>query len=400
MARFRYAGIDQSGSSETGEIEAGDRATAFETLKSRGVAAFELEALDGTSANWGKSRWRSGNWVSVRDHADLADLLALLYETGLTTPEVVRHISETAANPEIRRIFQASQPRIADGSDLSVALNDLRSGLTPGFLTFTAVADRSNSHATVMRSAALFFRRRATLQQKLNSALVYPTILLCVSLALVALMIFFLAPTLATVFESTNAELPQTLSALLVLGEIARSPFFSIALIILLLGVLIWLRRRGASTTLSWIPGLGRVAKLGALNQNLEAVRLLLKSGEPLPNALKTAAATSLEQSPITRALEAAADALDQGHRAAPAIAAEPQIPANIRALFQLGEETNRMPEILDAACLALDTEIETAIERWLSLVTPVITLILGLGIGALIYVLLGALLDVNQLAL
>ena len=69
------------------------------------------------------------------------------------------------------------------------------------------------------------------------------------------------------------------------------------------------------------------------------------------------------------------------------------------RALFAIGERTNTLPQVMDSIATALEDQTERQAQRAMTLLTPVLTLVIGGGIAMLVYAVMGALLTVNDLA-
>ncbi|MFP3344538.1 type II secretion system F family protein, partial [Halomonas sp. SIMBA_159] len=94
-----------------------------------------------------------------------------------------------------------------------------------------------------------------------------------------------------------------------------------------------------------------------------------------------------------------AATALEEGRHAATVFDTSQLVPPTFRELFRIGEQTNRLTLTLNALSMAMNAQVEQSAQRFITLLTPVLTLVLGSGIGLLVYTLMGAILEVNELA-
>ncbi|MEX0301154.1 MAG: type II secretion system F family protein [Leisingera sp.] len=141
------------------------------------------------------------------------------------------------------------------------------------------------------------------------------------------------------------------------------------------------------------------MTRLSSLSQLSQAIELLLTSGMPLPDAFRQAAGALGGASGYHATFLEAAEAVEGGLNASAAIEADPFIPASFKELFRIGEETNRLPSTLAALAETMSAQADRQSQRILGLLTPILTLIIGSGVGFLIYTLMGAILEINEIA-
>ena len=147
------------------------------------------------------------------------------------------------------------------------------------------------------------------------------------------------------------------------------------------------------------MPFFGKLSRLSEIARLSHSTELLLSAGVPLAHALRDASEAIGGQSGFKERFGEAADAIEAGKTASEIFAADNLLPTAFKELFRIGEQTNRVPDMLAALSKTLADQVDRETERLLTLLTPIITLVLGMGIGLLIYVLMGAILEVNELA-
>ena len=410
MPVFTYQGIDATGTNEYGSIEASSEKLAFDTLQSRGITVFELsqggEVLPESDLPWYRRdiKFRSGQ-LAYEDQAITANLLAILFSAGLSATEVIRIAALSSEKPEIRRHFERVGQRVADGTSFADAFEAENRLFSPIFVSFLKVSDTTNTLPRVLKKLGQFFQTQNAVRQKVVSALIYPVILICAAIALLLVVVLYLAPSLSPIFSSVGKELPSTLSLLLSINAGLRS-FWPIILGVMaafFLALIMVLQLSQAKSTLSRLqyrlPIFGRLARLTALSQLSQATELLLSSGQPLAEALRTSAQIVNGSSGFRNLFHEAANSVEAGLTASVIFDADHHIPPTFKELFRIGEETNRLPTTLAALAESMSSLVDRQSERLLNLLTPVLTLVIGLGIGFLIYTLMGAILEVNELA-
>lgn len=409
MPQYVYQGIDITGGSEAGTIEASTEGLAFDTLQARGITVFDL-TLDGTATAIQVPWYRRdisfrSNKMSFEGQAGVAELLATLFGARLSATEVIRIAGLSTDNSDIKRHFERVGQRVADGVGFATAFDEENRLFSPMFIAFLQVSDVANEMPRLLNDLARYLRRMDTARQKVVSALIYPAILVLAAIALLFVVIFYLAPNLEPIFASVGKEPPGTIAALLALNEVIRSYWLILlgALVAVLILGAAALRLPPARALLSRIqyriPYLGKMMKLAALARLTEGTGLLLSSGQSLPDALRLSGRIMGGLSGFSITFQEAADTLEAGQMASTVFSHDRAMPSMFKELFRIGEETNKLPETLTALAETMSSQADRQSQRFLNLVTPGLTLVLGLGIGALIYTLMGAILEVNELA-
>ncbi|KIC34976.1 type II secretion system F family protein [Leisingera sp. ANG-M7] len=410
MGSYQYSGYDASGREEAGAIDAATESLAFEHLQSRGITVFALEPSSAeyipTAVPWYRRdiRFRSSQ-LSAEDQAATADLLASLFSAGLALPEIIRITASSAGRTEVRMQFERIGQKVAEGGSFAVAFEQENKGFAPIFVSFLKVSEASNALPTLLRSLSSFLSKQNQVRQKVLSALIYPLILVLASLGLFLIVTLYLAPNLEPLFAAAGQEPPGTLSALLALNDFLVR-FWMWLLLALAGGVLAiasLLQHERSQRLLARmkfrLPVFGTITRLFTLSQLAQAIELLLTSGMPQSEAFRQASASLGASSGFHGTFLEAADAVESGLTATGPIDADPHIPAGFKELFRVGEETNRLPSTLAALSETMSAQADRQTQRLLGLLTPVLTLVIGSGIGFLIYTLMGAILEINEIA-
>lgn len=409
MPTFSYLGYSEEGLSEEGTIDAANEKMAFETLASRGVTVFELQQGAVTAASqipWYRRDIKLfGEKLDPREQANTAQLMSTLASAELTAPDMVRLLAISSESQMIKLHFERVGQRLENGETLAEAFEAENKVFSPIFVSFLRISDTANTLPMLLEELATFFRKQADIQQKIMSALIYPAILLFAAIALLFVVVLYLAPNLEPIFSSVGKDPPVILTALLKTETFLRSNWFVLlfASAAALIGCLFTIQlpwgKNLISTIFYRLPLVGNAAKLASLSRITSATAMLLKSGQTVADALRNASNSLSLGGDLQRIFHAAASSIEQGSSASSVFADEASIPSSFAELFRIGEETNRLPSTLSALSETLSSQVERTTQRVLTLLTPALTLFLGLGIGLLIYTLMGAILEVNELA-
>ena len=408
MPVFAYEGYDGSGAFDVGKIEARTEKLAYQILQSRGITVFSLTSGDAPAPGelpWFRRDIRlSRRGLPLRDQAIVADLLSALFGTGLSVADVIRTVAQSSERSDVRHHFERVGQRVADGSGLAEAFEAENRIFSPIFVSFLTIGEEANNLSPLLKKLARYFDGQNNIRQKVISALIYPAILLCAALGLLLMAILYLAPGLEPVFLSVGVSPPDSLRVLLALNSGLRMfwPYLLVAgtlgLVFILLALQSSAFRSMARSFWYGMPVLGTLLSLSTLARLVQSTEILLASGQTLAEALRTSAKFADNTSRLALCFEDAADAVEKGFSAASVFDAEQELPATFKALFRVGEETNRLASTLSALANAMSLQLDRYSLRLLSLLTPAITLVVGLGVGFLTYTLMGAIMDVNEI--
>jgi general secretion pathway protein F len=231
------------------------------------------------------------------------------------------------------------------------------------------------------------------------TALLYPAILIVAAVAVMLIVALTLAPALAPLFAGEGREMPGSLAFFLGFGRFVSGWW---PLLVLLLGgavvAVIWGLRQGWGRVVFRLPLFGPLVRDAALLALVRSLALMLKAGRPLAEALRGLAQADAG-GPYAADLRAAVTALERGERAHVALAEGGHLPPMVRELFRVGEEANALVPVLEALSQTLQGQLDQSTQRLLRLLTPILTLVIGGAVGALVYSIMGAVLSINDLA-
>ena len=397
MPRFRYAAFATDGTPEKGVLDSVSEAEALTRLAALGLTVTELspDAI-GRSAKRGRS-------VPLAAQADLAEQLSVLFAARLSSPKVVEIVASSNRTPGIRRHFLRVGQLMADGAGFADAMEQASDQLSPLFAIMARIGQQTARSGQQMPQLATALRRQHKMLGQLRGAMVYPLILLVGGLGIILVMSLFLAPRLAVIFTSVNQPLPPAIAGFVALGEAVL--IWGLPAAIAFGAGLGWVvrafRRPGSGLRRAFhvLPGLGPVLRDASLARIVRAVQLMIEAGMPLSAALSAAAdafSTDPEAAPFARA----AIALEGGQRASSVLSHDPTLPAMLREMIRVGEETNTLPQVLAVAASALEDEVERRLQRLMTLATPLLTLLIGGVIALIVGSVMSAILSVNDLAL
>ncbi|MEA1652762.1 type II secretion system F family protein [Nitrospirillum sp. BR 11164] len=402
MTNFTYRSVDANGRASRGTIEAADRRAAVDQLMQRGLTPLSIKAEGAGRASGGggaKGLKRAERLSLVRDLANLVSAgFALEPALGLVADQMQR----AAAGALVGEI----RARVRAGDSLAAALAAQGGVFPPEFIGLVAAGEQGGSLAAALGHLATLEEDRAQFRQRLVSAMTYPALIGLLTLAALALMAGYVLPQFQDLFAGSKAKLPAATAAVLAIGDLLGrfGPGLLAGGALAVLATLRAyrqpeLRLRMDRMLLVATGPLGRLIGDAQLALYTRTLASLLSGGVPLASALATAGGCV-----ANRALAGAADrvrvAVRGGSDLSRAVQAEPLFPRRLSRMLAMAEQTASLPQGLLDLSKVLERERGLALDRALSLVTPVLTLVLGGMVGGIFAALIAGILSLNDIAL
>ena len=328
--------------------------------------------------------------VSTREFLVFNQELATLLKAGMPLVQSLDILRSRVANPLFKSVLDDVYERVRGGSSLSESF-EAHGAMFPGVYTASLLAgEKSGSLEQVIRRYVAYVKVVATVRRRTISALVYPSILLVLSLIVVSIIVLRVVPQFTAFYEQFGRELPLSTRMIMAVSEVARTYFW-----LLLLGAI-----GGAAALWAWmqqpsqrerfdrwilrVPGLGPVARKFSTSQAARTLGTLLGGGIPLVNALDIAA-RSIQNRYIAHELLTAGQQVREGRALAAAMNDSGAFTDVAIKMVEVGESTGALQEMLNSLADFYDEEIETNLGRFITLVEPLLLVVMGLVIAGLL---------------
>lgn len=405
---FNYRAISTSGAAQAGELVAESRAVALEALRREGLIPIEVRPSvpsTGLNSSGSSALWpmRPGG-LSSRQLLSLCQSLSALLRAGLTIDRALQIALRLASTPANRSFIRSLLDSVRSGCALSEALAASGQKLPGYFISMIEAGEVGGSLPETMLRLSTLLEQQLTLRERLTSALIYPLLLTAMLIVTLVFLLAFVLPRFESLFAESQATLPWSTRAVLAGGRWLADSWLWVLVVLLAasIGVAHWLRTPNGRA--HWHRWLLRSRITLSLPQLINTSRLLRTlsalsaNGTTLPEAIKVARGT-LSNMHLRDALTRAAANVSAGVPLSQALSREAVFPEVAVQLCQVGEETGRLAPLMDSAADALETEGQLKLERLLAVAVPMITVLMGAVVAALIGSVLVGLLSVNELA-
>ena len=328
--------------------------------------------------------------VATREFLVFNQELATLLKAGMPLVQSLEILRRRVANPVFKSVLDDVHERVRSGNSLSEAFES-HGSMFPGVYTASLLAgEKSGSLEQVIRRYVAYVKVVSGVKRKTISALVYPVILLFLSMVVVSIIVLRVVPEFGAFYDQFGAELPLSTRIIVAVSNFAGSYFVLLILTIATAAFAFWawLRRPGSRVRFDrWIlgiPSLGGIAQKFATSQAARTLATLLGGGIPLVNAIDVSA-RSIQNQFLARELQMAGQQVREGRALSAAMNDSGAFPDVSIKMVEVGEQTGALQEMLNSLADFYDEEIETNLGRFITVIEPALLVIMGVIIAALL---------------
>jgi type IV pilus assembly protein PilC len=316
--------------------------------------------------------------------------LAALIKAGLPLLQALDLMVTRMAAGTFRSVLEDVRERVRTGQDLSDAFathDDLFPRLYPSILK---AGERSGELELVLRRFIRYQKLVLEARKRVVSALVYPIVLVVLSIVMILIMLTFVVPQFEHFFAGTGVELPLLTRVTLAVGTTVQSNW--LLLLVALGGGLVvlrvWKETPAGGLALDRVrlglPFLGPVLHRFSLSEFCRSLATLLAGGMPLVPALEIGVA-AVGNAEIRRRLEPTIRKVREGEAFYVALE-ETEVFTDLAVdMVQVGEATGALDEMLSNVSDFLDDQVEVRMQRLLTLVEPAMLVFMGIVVGLIL---------------
>lgn len=402
MPSFSYTAVTKAGKTSRGAITATDEVRALELLARRGLTPTDLKPGRNAAIPW----WQRDLFPNRQRPAQLLPVfatLATLLRARMTLIDALGFVEAQTSQPTLRNAITELRSELENGQTLAQALKGQDASILPNRVkTLLALGERSDTLPETCARISEMLQEQATVSGELRAALVYPVILLVMSFLVLGMLIFFLIPTLLPVFATAQADPPMLLHVL----DTVRLAVMENGLVLLAGAVLVliavFLLRARIGEMAQWLLLRAPLTSPYLRKRNslafCQTMAVMLRAGMSSLDALE--ASRAVVRSGSWRAqIDTARRNIEAGASVSQALDQVGFLDSMAQSLIQAGDQTDQLGEMFMTAADALQSETRNTLKRAVTLVTPVLTLLIGALVGALIVSTITAILDLNDIA-
>jgi len=400
MASFSYTALDVNGKKSEGNIDAMDVSSASTALREQGLFVVnigETRGLKKASEKKGVRHFIANNRsVSKVDLVFFFKQMAFMLRAGLPMLHAL-NISKKQFKGRLGIVIADMVEDVETGKPLSAAMMKYKTDVFPPIVANMVLAgENTGGLDAVMLRLATHLEKKQRLKSQTVSAMVYPSIVILVAIAVVAFLLGVIIPKFAAFLSGRGKRLPEVTQLLIDMSEfVVSNALYIIAFIVLVLISigLTYATTKGRlviDTFLLKIPVLGKLLTNSAMADFNWSLSMMLRSGLTAFDGLKTSSKV-VGNRYISRHLSSAAEKIKVGKDLASSIEGK-GIPDLVPQMTTVGEQTGALDHILEELGGFYEERLEEGVKRMASLIEPTLILTIGLIVGFVYYAFFSAL--------
>ncbi|HSQ33780.1 MAG TPA: type II secretion system F family protein, partial [Peptostreptococcaceae bacterium] len=315
--------------------------------------------------------------------------LSILLSSGCTLSKSL-HIIQNQVNNKLKCIISSIQKELQQGNSLSQSMQ--KQNLFSNFLVNMIVAGESSGNLDhIMDKLSIYYEKENKLKSKIGASLVYPSILSLVSLNVTLFLIVYVIPNFINIFNQNNIQPPFTTKILLQMSYIIKERWYIIwilpMIIILLLSIYINRNPRCKyfiDNLKLKIPYINKLVNLITTCKFSRSFYILISSGVQVVDAIDISSKI-IENKVIQDRIYKSKENIKLGNSLYQSLSLCNIFPNMFISMINIGEESGKLDDILSSISDFYEIELESKLNKIVSLIEPIIILTMGLVIGGIV---------------
>jgi type IV pilus assembly protein PilC len=381
--QFTYKARERDGKPVEGVVEAADQRSAMTRLREQRLSVVEIKP------KVSKSRFFKPKVVNS-DIVIFSRQLSTLVSAGIPIVQGLNILEAQAENPAFKAVVTGLRTDIEAGLSIADAMKKHPQAFTELYVSMVRAGEVGGILDTILERLSAYLESAEALRAKVKSAMMYPAVVGGVAFFITAFLIIFIIPVFKNIFGGFGAELPLPTKMLIALSDGLRA---NIVYILAACGGGFWglkryLRTEKGAEKIDEIslklPVFGILLKKVAIAKFTRTLGTLIKSGVPILQGLETVAKTSGNKI-IERAIYKSRDSIKEGGRISDPLRKANIFPPMVTQMISVGEETGGLDIMLGKIADFYDQEVDTAVKGLTSMIEPLIMVVMGVVIGAIV---------------
>jgi general secretion pathway protein F len=400
MPAYKFEALNAAGKSTTGLLEADNAKAARAQLRAQSLVPLAVShvAAAGTQTSGLRFSRRVFNSTGL---AVWTRQLAGLVGSGLPLERALTALGDESEDDKQRELVAHLRSEVNSGSPFAQALASAPREFDDVYRGVVAAGEQSGALGAVLERLADDLESRQELKAKLIGATLYPAIVSLIAIVIVVFLVTYVVPQVASVFTSSKRALPALTVAMLAISGFLRNYGWLLLLALAAgFGSLAMMLRNEAFRErfdAGWLtlPLIGRLSRGYNAARFAGTLAMLAGAGVPILKALQAAAETLSNRAMRVDAMDALVQ-VREGAPLASALAGKKRFPGLLAMFARLGEQTGKLPQMLERAARQLATEVQRRAMQMATILEPLLIVVMGAVVMLIVLAVLMPIIQLN----
>lgn len=384
VIEFVWEGVNQKRVVAGGEIEAPTLAQARALLRQRGVRVTKIRSKP-------KPLFSGGKTVKPADISFASRQMATMIGAGIPIAQTLKAIGKGHENGAVEKLMLDLAREVESGTALSVSLSKHPLHFNKLFVSLVEAGEESGKLDTMLDRVATYNEKLEAIKSKVKSAMMYPIVVLFVSMLVTLLLLLFVIPQFEALFQSFGADLPTLTRIIVDMSEWTQQYWYFLIGGLIAAGVSFKSAYRRSEKMqfamdriLLKLPVFGTILKKSALARFSRTLSIIFGAGVPLVDGMNTVGAATGNRVYEKAVAEVKHD-ISTGRSLESSMASTKVFPNMMLQMVSSGEESGELETMLDKVADFYEREVDDAVDALASLIEPIMIVILGVIIGTIV---------------
>lgn len=388
MRRFRYKAKMMDGKTVSGIVEAVDERQAVALLRDRGLIVVSIYAADSLGV---ESVWKGiVNRVGLSELANFTRQLSTMISAGLNLVEALS-ILETQSEGYLSKVVSEVRRGVESGQSLAASMEAQGGVFNRVYVSLITAGEHAGVLDKVLIRLAETLEKQREFRMKVRGALLYPAIILFGMIGVMGIMVLFVIPRLASLYEEFETDLPWMTTFLINISNFATTYWWlwgsvlvgGIVTFRMMMANPIW--RKKIEQVYFSLPVFGHLYEEILLTEMTRMLSLLSGAGVPIVEALGLVATSTGNQS-YQDGITEASRLVEKGFSLSQAFGKQEVFPLILPQMLAVGEQTGQVDEIMMRISSYFESESEQKVKNLTTAIEPIILILLAIGVGFLVF--------------
>lgn len=391
MPVFKYHGRSSSGTMKKGTITASSERDAITKLRSKGINPREV--TESTSIL--HKEFNLGTRLKTQDFVVYLRQFSTLIRAGITVVDATNILAHQTESKALKSALFHIEEEVRSGTAFSEAASHNDKLFPPLFINMMRVGEATGNLDATLERLATYYEKQHRLRKSVQSALMYPTVLLIVIFVVATGLLLTIVPQFTNMFEDMGADLPWITLFVLGISDIVQSVWWLILLLVI--GIPIVLRYLYKSNTqfkagfhyfLFRLPIFGTLLQKSVIAQMTRTLSSLVSSSVPILQAL-TIVERVVNNPLIGKVILEARESLEGGNTLSGPLEKSWLFPPLVTQMIGIGEKTGQLDYMLEKVADFYEDDVDRSVETLKSLIEPLMIVVLAAVVGTIVLAIL-----------
>jgi len=402
MAIYSYKGLDRTGKEIKGTISVENISIAKQKVKGMGVMITEIS--ENTSQNLKRSSGISfGTGVTIADLALMTRQLATLLRAKIQVVEAFSALVDQTENPRLKISLSEIKQKVNEGSSLASALGDYPKIFDNVYVNMVEAGETSGTLEIVLLRLADFTESQVKLKNKIQGAMFYPVIMICVGSLMIGIIFTVVIPKLTKIFISRKMELPLATKICIWLSNFLLN--FWWAIILGAIGGVIFFKRWVASPSgkSTWdslvlkMPVVSSLVTMINVTRFCSTLATLLQSGVPILASMRIVS-NLISNVHMKKAVEESRTSISEGASLTGPLIKSELFPPMVTHMIKLGEKSGELEPMLKIVAENYEDQVNTKLSGLTSVLEPIMMICMGMVVAFIVFAVVVPMMQMNQI--